>query len=459
MSRSPVHRRIALLTLTGALAACAGGDDGQHPDDGSGASGSTTARGDTSVPTETATPPPDTDTDTSTQTSPAPQEDGGTTLGGAELEQLDVTVTAPREVVTLGDGTLLIADQAGLVHVVEPDGNQRAEPMLNLAADINTPSQRALEAGLAGFALAPDFPESGHVYTTTTHSIKTVDAELPTGTRQVNILSRWTADPQTITVDTSSEEQLLVLPSRDEDHVGGEIVFDDEGLLYTSLGAPSRDAAAQDPLNYAGSVLRIDPTPEPGQEHQDRAYGIPQDNPFADGQEGLPEVYSYGYRNPWRLTWDTDHGLLVGEAMANDKHQQVGQPAPGDDAGYPEVSGACWEEATLSEGCQQTEAGIAIAAPVLEYGPEIGGILSGVTTGTGGQLEGRVIVTDWEGSVLAADPGETPWEYEVLSDGSGLLDGQSYLWDVDAEPDGSLYLLTSGRRMGDGLGAVHRLVP
>lgn len=450
------HRRcIALLVLAGALAACSG-DDSQPSDDAATADKRETGSSDASTSTNPVTPRPETDPQTET---PTPQEEDGAALDEADLERLEVTVTAPREIVTLEDGTLLIADQAGLVHVMEPDGDQRAEPMLDLSEDINTPGRRALEAGLAGFALAPDFPESGHVYTTATHSVTTVDVELPTGTRQVNILSRWTADPQTLTVDPATEEQLLVLPSRDEDHVGGEIVFDDHGLLYTALGAPSRDAAAQDPQSYAGSVLRIDPTPEPGQEHEDRAYGIPEDNPFADGQAGLPEVYSYGYRNPWRLTWDIDHGLLVGEAMSNDKHQQVGQPAPGDDAGYPEVSGACWEDSSLSEGCQQTEAGIAIAPPVLEYGPEVGAILSGVALGTGGDLQGRVIVTDWEGSVLAADPGQAPWTYELLTDGSDLADGQSYLWDVDAEPDGSLYLLTAGRRMGEGLGAVYRLEP
>lgn len=252
----------------------------------------------------------------------------------------------------------------------------------------------------------------------------------------------------------------MVLPSRDADHVGGEIVFDDEGLLYTSLGAPSRDEEAQDPQSYAGTVLRIDPTPAEGGALRNRAYGIPEDNPFADGEGGLPEIYSYGYRNPWRLSWDTEHGLLVGEAMSRDKHQQISQPGPGDNVGYPAVSGACWsEDGELTEGCVETGAGAPITPPVLEYGPQVGEILSGVTVGTGGDLAGLVIVTDWLGTVLTATPGEAPWEHEILSDGTDLVGHASYVWDLDAEPDGSLYVLTAGRTLADGGGAVHRLVP
>lgn len=396
--------------------------------------------------------------------SASPDQEGSTQSQTAPVTEptftaVDVSVTAPREVVTLGDGTLLISDQEGLVHVVAADGTARDEPLLDVRESITRPSRRALEAGLAGFALAPDFTETGHVYTTTTHDPEDVDGALPRGTKSVNILSRWTVDPTTLVADPGSEEQLMQLPSRDADHVGGEIVFDDDGLLYTALGAPSNDEAAQDPHDYQGTILRIDPTPAEGDAQEDRPYGIPAENPFADGEGGLPEVYSYGYRNPWRLSWDAEHGLLVGEAMFRHKHQQIGQPAPGDNAGHPDVSGACWaEDDQLADTCQESEAGTPITAPVLEYGPEVGEILSGVTAGTG-DLDGQLIVTDWQGPILLADPGQAPWDYEVLTRGKDLVGYGSYLWDVDAEPDGSLYVLTADRGMREGGGAVHRLAP
>ncbi|WP_114906132.1 PQQ-dependent sugar dehydrogenase [Ornithinimicrobium murale] len=444
MATRPLVRLSVLAFAVGGLVACSGSTHDQP----------------SSSPSATAEAAATPRTPDSAEGAATADPDAAPSPGSTGLDLLEVSVTAPREVVTLDDGTLLISDQVGVVHVVTADGAARPEPLLDVQDSIKQPGRTALEAGLAGFEVAPDFADSGHVYTTTTHSIADVDRDLPQGTRQVNILSRWTVDPSTLVADPESEEQLMVLPSRDADHVGGEIVFDDDGLLYTSLGAPSRDEAAQDPASYAGTVLRIDPTPAEGTALEDRAYGIPEDNPFADGAGGLPEVYSYGYRNPWRLSWDSEHGLLVGEAMSRDKDQQVGQPAAGDNAGYPEVTGSCWgQDRELSGACRETEAGMVIAPPVMEYGPEVGEILSGVTVGTGGDLEGQVIVTDWLGTVLVTTPGEAPWKHEIRSDGKDLTGHQSYVWDVDSGPDGSLYVLTAGRSMAEGKGAVLRLAP
>lgn len=447
-------RAAALLFATGLLVSCSGtADDGPEGTPATSAEASSPAEDSAGADEAEASTGPGAGSETTEATA------SGQPAAGAEFEPLDLAVTAPREVVTLEDGTLLISDQIGVVHVVGPDGTARAEPLLDVSGSITTPDRGALESGLAGFALAPDFAETGHVYTTTTHSPSDIEEDLPQGTRSVNILSRWTVDTKTLVADQSSEERLLVLPSIDADHVGGEIVFDDDGLLYTALGAPSRHETAQDPQSYPGSVLRIDPTPAEGEISADRPYGIPEDNPFADGQEGLPEVYSYGYRNPWRLSWDAEHGLLVGEAMSRDKDQQVGQPEPGDNAGYPEVSGSCWEDGEVAQACRETEGGSPIAPPVLEYGPEVGEILSGVVVPPAGDLAGQVIVADWLGRVLVATPGEAPWDFETLTEGSELVGRGGYLWDLDAEADGALYALVAGRSMAPESGAVFRLVP
>lgn len=441
MTALRLTRAATLLLAAGLLTSCSDeADDGQD--------GSPATSAEAPSPTEGSAGADDAEATTAAQ----PSSD-------AEFEPLDLAVTAPREVVTLEDGTLLISDQVGVVHVVDADGQARQEPLLDVQESIASPSRRALEAGLAGFALAPDFATSGQIYTLTSHSPSDVEEDLPQGTRSVNILSRWTVDTETLVADPSSQERLLVLPSLDADHVAGEIVFDDDGLLYTALGAPSGHEAAQDPQSYAGSVLRIDPTPAEGEASADRPYGIPADNPFADGQEGLPEVYSYGYRNPWRLSWDAEHGLLVGEAMSRDKDQQVGQPEPGDNAGYPEVSGSCWEDGEVAQACRETEGGSPIAPPVLEYGPEVGEILSGVAVPPAGDLAGQVIVADWLGRVLVATPGEAPWDFETLTEGAELVGHGGNLWDLDAEPDGAVYALVAGRSMAPESGAVFRLVP
>lgn len=102
--------------------------------------------------------------------------------------------------------------------------------------------------------------------------------------------------------------------------------------------------------------------------------------------------------------------------MFRHKDQQVSQPAPGDNAGYPEGRDSCWaEDGVVADGCVQTEGGVPISPPVLEYGPDIGLILSSVVPmpdGVAEPLAGRVMVSDWRGTLLVATPGEPPWTWE-----------------------------------------------
>lgn len=363
-------------------------------------------------------------------------------------------VGVPRELIEVASQTLVV-DQVGLVHVLGEDGRLRSEPFLDLREQILTPSEQDPELGLLGLALAPDADETGAFYTVATQSADSVPGlEVPEGTEQVTVLTRWQADLDVLSVDPGSAEVVLAAPTQGSVHTGGEIVFDDGGLLYTAFGAPTGDPIAQDPESLAGSVIRIDPG------RQGEAYTVPDDNPFADGGEGRPEIFSYGYRNPWRLSWDPTHGLLVGEAMATEKHQQVGQPAAGDNAGYPEVPGACWEDGTLTELCSRTSAGDPIGPPVLEYDHRVGTILSGVVvvpSEASGPLAGRVVVSDWSGDVLVATPGEPPWSWVVAETSERLITPASYLWDLDADSGGAVYALVADRDMGEGDGAVYRL--
>ncbi|MGO1972439.1 MAG: PQQ-dependent sugar dehydrogenase [Propionibacteriaceae bacterium] len=171
-------------------------------------------------------------------------------------------------------------------------------------------------------------------------------------------------------------------------------------------------------------------------------------------------MFSYGYRNPWRLYHDPELGLLVGEAMWKDKFQQVTVAEEGGNFGYPEVSREtkkCWEGDQLSEYCQQTPAGDPIVPPVLEYSPNIGSIISGVVPVHGGsipELDGSVLVSDWDGALIAATPGEAPWphrEVEIDSFEPPLYDT---LWDLD-HADGAIYLMYAEPDMQGG--SIHRL--
>jgi len=112
-------------------------------------------------------------------------------------------------------------------------------------------------------------------------------------------------------VDPASRRELLTIPHADQtNHNGGQLVLGPDGYLYIGVGdgggAGDPTGNAQDLDTLLGKILRIDPaTAVPFQSQ----YGIPPDNPFAEGG-GLPEIWLYGVRNPWRFSFDRATGDL-----------------------------------------------------------------------------------------------------------------------------------------------------
>lgn len=160
-----------------------------------------------------------------------------------------------------------------------------------------------------------------------------------------------------------------------------------------------------------------------------------------------------GYRNPWRLDWDPQQGLVVAEAMWTNKYQQLSVPEPGDNAGFPLVGRVidnCWDEhGALDPSCESVE-GTSIAPPVLEYGPDVGSIMSGVVVLEGTTVEGLegVLVSDWQGSLLLAQPGEAPWSWSELPDVEEI--GHRLVWDMQQAGE-SVYVMVTSERMTAGV--------
>jgi glucose/arabinose dehydrogenase len=130
---------------------------------------------------------------------------------------------------------------------------------------------------------------------------------------------------------------LLTVPQPQPNHNGGQLAFGPDGYLYLGLGdgggaddegrghAPGGNAQSLGTL--LGKVLRIDPTEGAG-----RAFSIPDDNPFAAGG-GLPEIYVYGLRNPWRFSFDRATGDLWIADVGQNAVEEVTRLAPEDAAG------------------------------------------------------------------------------------------------------------------------------
>jgi len=200
-----------------------------------------------------------------------------------------------------GTDRLFVGEQAGKVHSFP---NDRGAGAADLAIDLARRPPGC--AALYGLAFHPRFAENRAVFL-----CYVTKNDTPDGTR----VSRFTvgrSDPPRI--DPDSEAVLLTWPSGG--HNGGCLAFGPDGFLYISAGdaevpspADPRDTG-QDLRDLLSSVLRIDVD----RNDDGRAYRVPPDNPFVKLPGARPEIWAYGFRNPWKMSFDREKGdLWVGD--------------------------------------------------------------------------------------------------------------------------------------------------
>jgi glucose/arabinose dehydrogenase len=189
------------------------------------------------------------------------------------------------------------------------------------------------ERGFLGVAFHPDYLDNGLLYTFITEPADAPPdfTTLPTGTpaNSQTVILEWQVqapgDPTSV-VDPASARELLRIDKPQFNHNGGAVAFGPDGYLYISLGdggagddqgpGHASQGNGQDASNILGSLLRIDPL---GNNSANGKYGIPADNPFVSDPARLDEIWAYGFRNPFRFSFDTATGTLwAGDVGQND---------------------------------------------------------------------------------------------------------------------------------------------
>ena len=222
----------------------------------------------------------------------------------------NLRIRRPVAITNAGDGSgrIFFAEQQGVILAV-PNDPEVLDPevFLDIENDVRfNPKQN--EEGLLGLAFHPNFKENGEFFL-----YYTIKKGL------VSHVSRFkTLKDDPTKGDPESEEILLTIEQPYWNHNGGSIEFGPDGYLYVGLGD---GGAGGDPHGngqnlgtWLGSILRIDV------DHKDEGknYAIPKDNPFVDTEGAKPEIYAYGLRNIWRLTFDRETGALwVGDVGQN----------------------------------------------------------------------------------------------------------------------------------------------
>jgi len=205
-----------------------------------------------------------------------------------------------------------VGEQGGKIFTFPDDQKAaKADLFLDVAADLTWDKTRYknLDA-LYGLAFHPNFAKNHYCYVCyVLNSVKDGE-QAPEGSR----VSRFTvSDSNPPRADPKSEKVLITWLGGG--HNGGDLHFGPDGMLYISTGdgwfpnPPDKRDTGQDISDLLSSILRIDVDHE-----GEKTYAVPPDNPFVKTPNARPEVWAYGFRNPWRMSFDRATGdLWVGD--------------------------------------------------------------------------------------------------------------------------------------------------
>lgn len=367
MQPSPMRTAFAVVSIITwlSMAGCGGGSDGFEP-------------------------PPDPDPPPPSEPQPIAVQQAFTQLS---FNQPLAMMQAPDD-----DTAWYVVERPGTIRAFPNTSNPSMAEVELFATLTDRVNSGPGEAGLLGMAFHPEFETNSEVYLSYTR-----------GTPLESVIARFVIDPATGNLDTSTEEVLLTVPQFAGNHNGGNLAFGPDGFLYAGFGdgggSGDPEENGQDTTNVLGAILRLDVD-------SGTPYAIPGDNPFAGytecfqgtGTMDCPEIFAWGFRNPWRFSFDRDTGeLWVGDVGQN-SWEEVNRVEISENYGWNEREGAhCFEPPS---GCDTDN-----VDPIAEYDHSQGNSVTGgyVYRGSGiPGLQGFYIFGDFGSGRIWAVPFDSP---------------------------------------------------
>lgn len=342
-----------------------------------------------------------------------------------------------------------VIEQAGRVRVFADNATVASATTF---VDISTRVRSGGEMGLLGMAFHPQFPTNPRVYLSYTSG---------TAPLQSRISEFRTADGGA-TLDAATETILMTVDQPATNHNGGHIAFGPDGFLYIGLGDGGSGGDpfgaignGQNLRTLLGKMLRIDVNGATGPV----PYRIPAGNPFGAnapcnsgaGAQDCPEIYAYGFRNPWRWSFDTGSGeLWVGDVGQN-AWEEIDKVVLGGNYGWRCREGAHAFNSTCGPATNLLD-------PVAEYGRAVGQSVTGGFVYRGSaipSLVGRYVFGDFQTGRIWHVARDTPPTLEVSAGFDSGLQIASFAQGSDGEIyvvhySGTLHRLTGTSSSGGG---------
>lgn len=335
-----------------------------------------------------------------------------TDSGKVQLKPLVENLKEPWSMAFLPDGRLLITEKSGRLRLVE-NGKLLPQPISG------TPqvTDRG-QGGLLDVALHPQYAENGWIYLS--YSAR---GEGGSGTEVMRARLKGMQL-------TDSEVIFRQIPKINSNkHFGSRLVFDRKGFLYITLGDRGEMERAQDLAQHIGKVIRL---------HDDGR--VPQDNPFANKSDALPEIYSYGHRNVQGATLNPLSGKLWAHEHGPQGGDEINIVQAGTNFGWPVITYGVnyFTGAKIGEGTKKP----GLAQPFYKWVPSIAP--SGMTFYTGDAYPG------WKnhlfvGSLKFQTLVKLTLDGDQVIKEERLFENLGRVRDVRQGPDGLLYLIAGDR--------------
>lgn len=318
-----------------------------------------------------------------------------------------------------GSGRLFVIEKVGRIRIMA-NGQLLESPFLDISDRVGSSGN---EQGLLGLAFHPQYAQNGRFFVNYTD------------TNGNTSISRFQVSGDPNIADPASEVELLGVDQPFRNHNGGGLAFGPDGYFYAGLGDggsqgdPSGNA--QNTGNLLGKVLRLDvDSAEP--------YAVPADNPFGN------EIWQYGFRNPWRLSFDR----LTGDLYIGDVGQNAWEEIDFLEADSPGGANFGW---SYREGTHDYAGNgpADLVNPVAEYSHSEGGC-----SVTGGYVYRGETMPEWNGIYLYGDYC-TGFVWGLIHSDDGwqaqmLFDTDVNITAFGQDESGEIYLI------GD-LGGIYRL--